>query len=100
MYLDGALVGDDVAGTFGLATAFNLGGNGVNLQFQGGLSNLAIYNYQLSSAQGVTHYQSGLAQIEKVTPAFRARERASYSAAVASDGPACYWRPRDAGASG
>src|SRR5260370_15209969 len=56
LYLDGALVGDDVAGTFGLATPLNLRGNRAAPPFERRRSTTALYHHQLTSSHAVTHY--------------------------------------------
>ena len=99
LYLDGVLVGDDPAGTFGVPSTLFLGGNGSNLSFKGNLADVAIYSSELTATQVVTHYQVGMGQLDLQPPSYGTRERASYSASVAADAPAAYWRLGDAGGS-
>jgi RHS repeat-associated protein len=97
LYLDGVLVGDDPAGIFGVPSTLYLGGNGVNLSMKGNLADVALYNSELTATQVQTHYQVGMGQLDLQPPSYGDRERASYSATVAADAPAAYWRLGDAG---
>ena len=99
LYLDGVLVGDDPAGTFGVPSTLYLGGNGSNLSFKGNMADVAIYNSELSPTQVLTHYQVGAGQLDSQPTSYGTSERASYSASVAADAPLAYWRLGDAGGS-
>jgi RHS repeat-associated protein len=98
LYLDGVLVGDDPAGTFGVPATFYLGGNGVNLSFKGNIADVAIYNSELSAGQILTHYQVGLGQ-SGVAPVATGIASTPYATTVLADGPKGYWRLGESGGS-